>query len=157
METTARRPPLIPVERPPVLHLEPRKPFVRDRTAVTERTPDVAEIANVAGKRVVVEVLWVVIAVVDGNVAYHHHRFAVTDIGVCGQCIHEILDVPPDAYGILVLQFGRKRVTRSQIDCGEADKLPEQSQARVGGFRHTLCQGFLLLPLHQGVVGVMTG
>ena len=156
IETHAWRPPLIPVERPLVLHLEQRTPFIRHRTAGKEYTPDVAEIADVAGKRVVVEVLRVVIAVVDRNVACDHHRFAVTDIGVCGQYIHEILDVLPDGYGILVLQFGEQRVTRSHIDCGEADKLQEQSQARVGCFRHALCQGFLLLPLHQGVEGVMT-
>ncbi len=134
-------------------------PFIRLRTAVTKYTPDVAEIADVAGKRVFVEVRKVVIAVIDRNVACDHYRFAVFDVGVCGQYIHEILDVLVDGYGSLVLFFGsdgRKRVTRSHIDC-EADKLQEQSQARVGGFRHTLCQGFLLLPLHQGVLGVMTG
>ena len=151
-----RRPPSIPVERPLVLHLEQRMPFIRDRTAVTEHTPDVAEVADVARKRVVTEVFRVVIALVDRNVACDHHRFAVTDIGICGQCIHEFLDVLPDGCGIVVLQSGEKGVTRSHIDCGEADKLQEQSQARVGGFLHTLCQGFLLLPLHQGVVGVMT-
>ena len=139
----ARRAPLIPVEGPPVLHLEQRLFFIQDGTAVPEYTPDVAEIANVAGKRVVVEVLGVVIALVDGDVAYDHHRFAVSDIRVRGQCVHEILDVSPDGYGILVLrQFGRKRATRSHKHRGKADGLQEQqSQARVrGGLRHTLCQ-----------------
>ena len=122
IDTIARWPPLIPVERPPVPHLEERAPFIRDGTAETEHTPDVAEIADVAGKRVVVEVLGVVVAVVDRNVAYEHRRFAVTDIEVCGQCVHEILDVLPDGCGILVLHCGRKRVTRSHTDRGEADK-----------------------------------
>ena len=145
------------MERPLVLHMEQRPPFICDRTAVTEHTPDVAEIADVTGKRVVVEVVRVVIAVVDRDVACDHHRFAVKDIGVCSQGIYKILDVLPDGYGILALQFGRKRVNQSHMNCGEADELQEQSQASVRGFRHTLCQGFLLLPLHQGVVGVMTG
>ena len=145
----ARRLPLIPVERPPVLHLEERLRFIHDGTAVTEHTPDVAEIANVAGKWVFVEMLRVVITVVDGNVAGEHHRFTVTDIGVCSQCIDEILDVPPDGYGIRVMQSGGKCVTRAHIDCGETNKRQEQSQARVKGFHHTLGQGFLLLLLHQ--------
>ena len=153
-ESFARRQPLIPVERPPVSHLEQRIPFLRHGTAISEYAPDVAEVADVVGKREVVEVLGVVVAVVDGNVACDHHRFVVPDIGVCGQCLHEVLDVSPNGYVVLGLRFGEKRVTRSQIDCGQADELQEQSQAWVGSFRHTFFgQKFLPLPLHQGVVG----
>ena len=121
---------------------------MRPRTAVSEQTPDVAELGDVAGKRVVVEVVRVVIAVVDRSVAHEHHRFAIRNIGVCSQCVYDILDAPRYGHGRLVPFFGRKRVTRSHKDCGEADKLQEQSQARVGGFRHTPCQELLLLPLH---------
>ena len=118
---------MIPVERPPIIHLEQRLPFIQDGTAVMEYAPDVAEVANVAGKRVVVEVLGVVVAVVDGDVAYDRHRFAVSDVRVRGQCVDEVLDVLPDGYGVLVLQqFGRKRVTWSHIDCGEVGDLQEQ-------------------------------
>lgn len=125
IQSIARRPPLIPVERPLVPHREERTPFIRYGTAVTEHTRDVAEIADAAGKRVVVEVVGIVIAFIDRNDAHGHGRIAVTDIRVCAQCIHEILDVLPDGYGILILQFGDRRVTRSHIDCGEADKFQE--------------------------------
>lgn len=149
--------PAIPVKRPLVLHLEHGGiPFIRT-AAGAEHAPDVAEIANVARERVVVEVLHVVVAVVDGDVAGEHHRFVVADIRVRGQVVDEILHVPPDGYIILVRRVGEERETRRHGECGEAEKWQEQSQARVGGFRHTLCRGFLLLPLHQGVVEVMTG
>ncbi|KAL9041334.1 MAG: hypothetical protein Q9180_001343 [Flavoplaca navasiana] len=76
--------PLIPMERELVFHA--KFGFFRDswqRTAVTEYAHDVAEIADVAGKRAIGH--WnVVLDTVHGEGGGKHDRFAVTNVGVDG-------------------------------------------------------------------------